>query len=302
MQMRSSAKRVNVARLIATLSFTSVVATGTFVAVLSDASPAWASPKKKKAKPAAEPEAPAPAPAADTSSKDVDSLMQDSTATKKKSNQQIKADTEAAADAEKPEKAAITEPDAWEKPPVEEEKPKPKPIGPVVEKKGDGRNIDIGLMVGWGFETSHYFAVDPYQLGFGIHGAYEFDNHLILGIGYEYFLGSSSVSGNGNGDPNAVTTSANYMMGHAEVGYDFWFGGWILRPSLWVGLAFGTQKPPMASGTSGVITALILDPGLTVHRLLGDSGWFIGLDGRLSLIAGNGNSAVLLFAQFGHRF
>jgi hypothetical protein len=157
-------------------------------------------------------------------------------------------------------------------------------------------------MIGWGFETSTYFSTDPYQLGFGIHGAYEFDNHIILGVGYEYFLGSSNVTGSGNGDPNAVATSANYMMAHAEVGYDFWFGGWILRPSLWVGLAFGTNKPPIASGTSGVVTALILDPGLMVQRLLGDSGWFIGLDGRLSLIAGNGNSAVMLFAQFGHRF
>jgi hypothetical protein len=300
MQMRSSAKRMDVVRLFATLSFTSVVATGTFVAVVSDASPVWASSKKKKkAAPAAETPAPAETGSSSSSSSgDVDSLMQDST--KKKSNQQIKADNEAAAEASKPEKEAISEPDAWEKPPVEEEKPKPKPMVAGEVKKGDGRNIDIGLLVGWGFETSKYFATDPYQLGFGIHGAYAFDNHVVIGLGYEYFIGSSNTAAVIG--PNVVSTSANYMFAHAEVGYDVWLGRWILRPSFWLGMAIGTQNPPMASGTSGVELAVLLGPGLTLHRLLGDSGWFIGADGRLNLIAGQGNSAIVLYATFGHRF
>jgi hypothetical protein len=297
MQMRSSAKRMDVVRLFATLSFTSVVATGTFVAVVSDASPAWASSKKKKAATPAPAEAPAAA-SSSSSSTDVDTLMQDST--KKKSNAQIKADNESAAESSKPDKETSAEPDAWERPPVEEEKPKPKPMMATEVKKGDGRNIDIGLLVGWGFETSKYFATDPYQLGFGIHGGYAFDNHVVVGLGYEYFIGSSNTSAVIG--PSVISTSAHYMFAHGEIGYDFWLGKWILRPSFWLGLAIGTQNPPMASGTSGVEIAVLLGPGLTVYRLLGDSGWFIGVDGRISLVSGQGSSAIVLYGTFGHRF
>ncbi|HEX4355263.1 MAG TPA: hypothetical protein VHZ95_20170, partial [Polyangiales bacterium] len=109
--------------MLATLSFTGMVATGTFAFVLSDASPAWAAPKKKKKVKAADTDttddSATPAASTDSGDKNTDDLMNDSVKTKSKA--QIKADSEAA---DAPAKETIAEPDAWEKPPAEEEKPK----------------------------------------------------------------------------------------------------------------------------------------------------------------------------------
>ncbi|HEY2732739.1 MAG TPA: hypothetical protein VGI70_02080 [Polyangiales bacterium] len=290
------------------MSFTGMVATGTFALVLSDASPAWAAPKKKKkAKAAATTDdAATPAAATDSADKSTDDLMSDSA--KSKSKAQIKADKDAATAAETPDKEKIDEPDAWEKPPVEDEQPKPKKIygnGAVVEQqppKSDGRKFDVGIVLGVGLETSKYFSVDPYGFGFGLHVNYEFDMHLFVGVGAEYFIGSSGAAANVG--INTMSTSAHYLLVHAEVGYDAWLSQHvILRPSVWLGVAIGTQNPPMASGTSGVETAFLIAPGLAINYLLGDSRmWFIGADARLALTAGDGSSAFTLLATVGLRF
>src|SRR5262245_18260073 len=85
--------------------------------ILADvAHPALAAPKKKKAEPAAETPAPEPA-----KEKNVDDLMQESGTTKSASS------GAAAGGGEKPkaEEEPVGEPDAWERPPADEEKPKP---------------------------------------------------------------------------------------------------------------------------------------------------------------------------------
>ena len=283
---------------------------------LAGPSSAWAAPKKKKGKHAAaaqvEPEAPASTSSSSSSSsedKNVDDLMDDTS--KSKSVRQQRADDEAAdkaATRSKTEKE-VGEPDAWERPPAEEEKPKKKSkfaAEPEV-KKGDDRKWAIEINAGYGFETTKYFAGDPYGLGGGLHGTYEFEFHLVVGLGAMVFLGSSGTSYDspGPGVPiQAIPFDVRYWLGYAEVGYSFWFSdnSIILRPSLWVGLGWGVQDPPMASASSGVITSLMLAPGLTLDFLLGSSGWYLGADVHFLVMTGDGASGLPLMAKFGKRF
>jgi hypothetical protein len=277
MQMRSCAIWLSVVGLIAT------------------ASPALAAPKHKKAKKAASAEV-KPEPIEEKRGSGVDDLMNESTKRKPAAASKSDSESEPAPAAEQPS----GEPDAWEKPPAEEEKPKK--VAPMIveEKKGDGRNIDVGLVLGWGTQTTKLFSDDSYGFGFGLRGAYELDSHIVLGLGAEYFLGGSGTSL--EKDTNTLKNhSANYFLVHAEFGYNVWIDKLIVRPSIWAGLSINTQNPPLASGTSGVTTAFSLSPGLTLHYLLGSAGWFIGGDARINLILGQGTSGVLLFATLGKR-
>jgi hypothetical protein len=275
------------------------------VGLIATASPAFAKDKKSK-KGKANVQAEAPAKEEIKSSGSVDDLMGD--ATKKSA---IRSDSKSGSDSESSSGSSSTaersgEPDAWERPPMEEEKPKKKesPIA-VAEKKGDGRNIEVALTAGWATQTSKFFSVDPYGFGFGLRGAYELESHLVLGVGAEYFIGNSGLGADkaGTSTSGLVTTSANYFLANAELGYNLWFSeDAFLRPSIWAGLSFGTQNPPMLSGTSGVITAFSLSPGLTLEYIMGRTGWFIGADARINLILGQGNSGVLLHGMLGKRF
>jgi hypothetical protein len=274
------------------------------VGLIAAASPALAAPKGKKAKKAAESAEVKPEPPAEVkepkSGGNVDDLMNESTKRKPAAASGKKSESESEPSADEP----VGEPDAWERPPAEEEKPKPVAPVKVEEKKGDGRNMDVGLVAGYGFQTSKFFSVDPYGFGFGLRGAYELESHIVLGLGVEYFLGGSNISANTAGLASGaqIKTAAHYFLVHAEFGYNVWLDKLILRPSIWAGLSIGTQDPPLYSGTSGVITAFSLSPGLTLHYLLGGKGWFIGADARINFILGQGNSGILLFGTFGKRF
>ena len=271
---------------------------------------ALAAPKKKKkaqteeAAAAVEPE-----PVKESGPKDVDSLMEDST--KKKSKKQATADSEAATKADEPA-ADVGEPDAWERPPVEEEKPKRKKVTEKPEeKKGDGRNKNIGILAGYGFSLGSGFGtVNPYQLGGGIQGDYELDNHLVLGVGGEFFYGGDNADARDtNGALVSATTGlvpyARYILAHVQVGYNVWFGtNLILRPSIWVGTAIGLQNPDSA-GRGRNVWGLLLAPGLTLHYLLGADGWYLGADVRFSVPLAEANSARTGFpvlVTFGKRF
>src|SRR5262245_1972783 len=84
--------------------------------VVAAANPAYAAPKKKKKAEAAAP-AVEPEPAKD---KSVDDLMSDSATAKPKAAADSGSASESKADEE-----PVGEPDAWERPPKDEEKPKP---------------------------------------------------------------------------------------------------------------------------------------------------------------------------------
>jgi hypothetical protein len=271
--------------------------------LLAIANPASAAPKKKhsKAKHAqsAEPE-PEVAPPAKESPKAVDDLMEESAKPKAKARA-------AAADTSEPvekadDNAEVGEPDAWERPPAEEEKPKPKRVEKPEEKKGDGRQWEVGLLAGWGLTTSNApFSQDPYRLGFGLRASYTFDFRMTVGLGYEYYLGSSITT------LNPITqvltkSTANYQWIHAEVGYDLWFDKVLFRPSLWLAVAIATKNPPLQSGTSGVLLSTVVAPGVELNYMLGDAGWYLGIDARFMFVIGTGSNAIPLLATFGKRF
>lgn len=267
---------------------------------------ASAAPKKKhkakteEAAPAAEVE---PEPVKEAKPKDVDALMDDST--KKKPSKPKAVESEEKAE---PEAADVGEPDAWERPPLEAEKPKKKKhVEKPEEKKGDGRNKNIGILAGYGFSLGSGFGtVNPYQLGGGIQGDYELDNHLVLGVGGEFFYGGSNTDARDtNGARVYPEPYARYILAHVQVGYNVWFGTkLILRPSIWVGAAIGLQQP-FADGTGRNVWGVLLAPGLTLHYLLGDNGWYLGADVRFSIPMAQANSArtgLPFLATFGKRF
>jgi len=276
------------------------------VFALSDS--AYAAPKKKrdktaKAAAAAEVE---PEPIKDAKPKDVDELMDDSTKKKPASTKPAAAEE---SEAKSEPEADVGEPDAWERPPVEDEKPKKKRTveGKPEEKKGDGRNINVGILAGYGFSLGSGFGtVNPYQLGGGIQGDYELENHFVIGVGGEFFYGGDNPEArNTNGAPVFPTPYARYILAHVQVGYNIWFGtNLILRPSVWVGVAIGLQQPD-AAGLGRNVWGGLLAPGLTLHYLLGNDGWYVGGDVRFTVPLAEANSARTGFpilATFGKRF
>lgn len=273
------------------------------------ANPAWAAPKKKKSKAAAaettEQVEAAPAASSDEP-KDIDSLMDDST---KKQSAPVKKQEAAEPDPDKPlYNDDATSASSWERPPAEAEKPKKKKKSEMVEEasaKGDGRNKNIGILAGYGLGLSGGLtSLNPYGLGVGLSGEYELENHLVIGLGGEYFLGSREVRGDFLG-ANQMETFANYIMGHASVGYSIWLAdNLILRPTLHLGVAIGVVPAKMPHNSGLSITALVMLGG-SLHYILGVTGWYTGVDIRYSWPWGQDNSVysgLPLFLTFGKRF
>lgn len=283
----------------------------TVIGLCALANPAWAAPKKKKRAKAAETAEPADvkesAAAVSDEPKDIDSLMDDST---KNKPAPVKKQAVAEPDPDKPlYNDDSNTASAWERPPAEAEKPKKKKKneqGEVVSApKGDGNNMNIGILAGYGLSLgSGLTSLNPYGLGVGLVGEYEMENHLVLGIGGEYFLGERDPNATNNNGVR-IPANANYILGHVNVGYNFWLtDNLILRPTIWAGVAVGfvTKTPPHLTGL--VITAL-LGPGVSLHYLLGPAGWYLGGDIRLSIPVGQANSTktgLPVMFTFGKRF
>jgi hypothetical protein len=271
------------------------------IAVFALTSSAWAAPKKgKKSKAASSAdtaEAAEPVePVEPAQPKDVDDLMKDSN--KRKAERPT-------ATADEPEPAAgNAEPDAWERPPAEEEKPKKKNKHepPPEEKKGDGRNKNIGIMAGYGFSLGGGLSsVNPYSFGFGLQGDYELDSHMVLGVGGEFFIGETDNSAIDPVTRAPSPTYARYILGHALVGYNFWFGtNMYLRPSIWAGVAIGLKPADITGATTA--WGVLLAPGLSFHYILGQKGWYIGVDARFSVPLGHETKSGLpILVTFGKR-
>jgi hypothetical protein len=116
----------------------------------------------------------------------------------------------------------------------------------------------------------------------------------------------------GTTDPNASNNNgvrredfARYILGHALVGYNIWFSNNLyLRPSIWLGVAIG-MVPESAAHLSGVAVTALLGPGLTLHYILGDNGWYLGGDIHISIPVGQANSTLTgmpILLTFGKRF
>lgn len=194
------------------------------------------------------------------------------------------------------------EPSSWERPPEEKEKPAGPPPAPPEKPKGSDRPISASISLGWGFMTDRQTnniqsAANPYQLGGSLRGGYSFDFHLYVGVYFTMFLGSSE-----SGTSQAINTvkmdsSARYMQFGADVGYDWWVGPVIVRPSLQIGeaLAFATL-----GNVHKTVGDFMVGPGISVVHPWDNV--FLGGEGRFLIVTGDGVAAFLLAATFGLRF
>jgi hypothetical protein len=299
---------------------------GTLLLALSVASPALAAGKgKKKSSDSAE-----GASAAKEGDEKADSASETKAETraearkakrdKKKKGKKGKADEEKAAEEEADEKASteggsdalgtsaasseqaeMPDPNVWEKPPEEKEKPKPIDTpAPVVEEKGDNRPWSAGLAAGWGAKTDRAtgdFGADPYTLAAGVRGGYAFDFNLYIGVWFNWYLGSSITGSGARINLGEKTTYANYWQFGVDVGYDWWVADIIIRPSMELGEAIAVTD---ATGQTKAVADFMFGPGLTV--VYPWDNLFLGGELRGNIVTGDGVSALLIAAQFGMRF
>jgi len=194
---------------------------------------------------------------------------------------------------------ASVEPDEWERPPAEEEKPPQVAVKQQPKVVGDGKHFSIAAVVGWGFLTDRKvdrFGADPYRLELGVRGGYSFDSQLYLGAFYSYYIGQTR-EGKSAQTGLMTTSSAYYMQFGAEVGYDWWVGPVVMRPSMQVGAALGfTTK----LNSPSPIGSAMFGPGLTIFKPMDT--FFLGGDLRGVIVPGDGSSAFTVSVNGGLRF
>lgn len=277
--------------------------------VVAAASPAFAAPKKKKKAaaeeaPAAEPAEPAPA-----KDKSVDDLMQESGSSSSKKKASVSdSSSSSSSSSSRDDEEPVGEPDAWERPPKEEEKPKVV-VGKKVEPpRGDGRRIEVALAPGFGLKTGSAdwsTTLNPYFFGIAARGGYELDNHIFLGAGFVYHLGESDTLNRANtGAMSAgfVNVKQNYMLAFLEGGYDIWLDedSWILRPSIWLGMGFAIVDPYLTSGGIHTVSDFMFAPGLNL--IYAWDGWYIGPDLRYVVVTSDGVAGLDFLFSIGLRF
>lgn len=261
---------------------------GTLLCLALIASPGAAQKKKKKAAddaPAAEASADAEAGGS------LDSLMESAAEKKKKGKEPAEEEK-----AEEPAEEEIAEPDAWERPPVEEKAPAKEVAPPPAEPRLENP-FSAALLLGYGFMTDRRGGgADPYGLMAGLRGGYTFDFKLYAGLFYNYYLGSSKT-GDSQGTGIESETTANYMHFGAEVGYDAEIGPVQFRPSVQLGVALVVTD---VTGVTDSFSDFMFAPGATVVYPIDN--FFIGGDLRGQIVTGDGVSAITLAATGGLRF
>jgi hypothetical protein len=195
---------------------------------------------------------------------------------------------------------------SWERPPAEQEKPAAPPPKPVEKPKGSDRPISVALFAGWAFKTDRQVqfvgaSADPYQFGGGLRGGYSFDFHLYIGAYFSYYIGSSVTGTPQQVNTGTATSRASYMQFGTEVGYDWWVGPVIVRPSLELGWALAfTSFTGVGMTTQKTVGDFMVGPGLAIVHPWDNV--FLGGEGRFLIVTGDGVSAFLLAATFGMRF
>lgn len=265
--------------------------------VVAAASPALAAPKKKKK--AAADAAPSAEPAEPAKDKSSDDLMTTTPSSTTKS-------ASSSSESSSADDAPVGEPDAWERPPKDEEKPKTAVAPKAPEKYGDGRRIEIGLTPGFGFKAGKSdwsTTINPYFLGLGLRGGYELDMKVFLGGGFVYHLGEtleSTVNNVGGVTAGTVTARQNYMLAFVEVGYDIWVDSLIIRPSMWLGMGFAIVDPYLTTGGIHTVSDFMFAPGLNLIYVF--DGLYIGGDVRYVAVTSDGVQGLDLFGMIGLRF
>jgi hypothetical protein len=284
---------------------------GTLILALAFASPALAKGKKKSDDSAQ---------SDDASAKKSDKKAEASAKKSKKKGKKAEEEAEEKSDDKKDDKAAegasgatgetaasadaepMPDPNVWEKPPEEAEKPIPKAeaVAPEDKPVGDGRPWSVGIAAGWAFKTDRRgFPADPYGLAAGLRGGYAalLDNKLYLGLYFNWYLGGSQTGSAARANLSDSTSHANYWQFGAEVGYDWWVASVIIRPSMQIGEAISVND---ALGTTKATGDFMFGPGLTV--VYPWDNMFIGGEMRGNIVTGDGISALLFAAQLGMRF
>lgn len=269
--------------------------------MLSVASPALAAKKKKAAAADKAETAEEAAPSDEKEGKSTDDLMGDATKPSA-AKPSAAAEGDAPADAELATQEAPAEPDSWERPPEEAEKPKKEVSAPVDEDAGDGRPWMAGLVVGYGLKTdsntgSLRGSSDPYGLTAGLRGGYTLDFNLYVGVFFAYYLGGSDSGTQARVNTGVTSSAASSLQFGAEAGYDFWLSDVILRPSLQLGGQFAFTDVDGDKRTTG---DFIAGPGLGLFVPI--DGWFIGGEVRPVLPFANAPVMVLIGGQVGLRF
>ena len=191
----------------------------------------------------------------------------------------------------------------WERPPPEEEAP---PAEAKKEKKkaketpGDGLNVWAGLVLGYGIEFDDRFAVNPYGLAAGVRLGYTLDIQVYVGLYYAFFLGNSDVKPGTQGFP--AEPSANYWgTPSLEIGYDWWLGSLIIRPSMAFGVAFARwQRGMQIAEPARTVSSFFFAPALSVIYPWDE--FFLGGQLIVHQIAGDGVSGLAPYVNFGMRF
>jgi hypothetical protein len=298
---------------------------GTWLLALSVASPALAAGKgKNKASDSAEAAKEGDEKTADEkadSDKDAKSSKRDKKKKKKGKKddaeaEEKKAEDDKAADADKSteggsdalggsagsaEQADMPDPNVWEKPPEDQEKPKQVEVAaPVVPERGDNRPWMVGIAAGWGLKLDRAtggLGADPYTLGAGVRGGYTFDFKLYVGVWFMWYLGQTTSGSTARTAVGVKETHANYWQFGVDVGYDWWIADVIIRPSIELGEAIAVTD---ATGRTTSIADFMLGPGLSV--IYPWDNLFLAGEMRANVVTGDCVAALLLAAQFGMRF
>ena len=194
--------------------------------------------------------------------------------------------------------------DPWERPPPDEAPPAGEGREAAAKEDkafGDGRPLQVGLAVGYGFETEgNQFGAHPYGLGGGLRAGYTLDMGVFVGLSTTYFLGSSA-----DGPPLGlaaapIDNSVSAWIIDLEIGYDLWLGPLIFRPSAEIGTVLTFLSYDQRTGGSGTRGAMVIGPGATLIYPMGE--FYLGGDMRIILPMGEGQGTVTLMGVTGLRF
>ncbi|MDD9943733.1 MAG: hypothetical protein OXU20_22010 [Myxococcales bacterium] len=192
--------------------------------------------------------------------------------------------------------------DPWERPPEEEEEAPGKGAAGAGTPFGDGRPLQVGLALGYGFETEkNRYGAHPYGFAGGLRAGYTLDIGVFVGLSTTYFLGSSNDGATAAVVSRVIENSVSAWLINLEVGYDLWFGPVIFRPGAEIGMALTFVGWDQLTGASSTRAGLVLVPGASLIYPFDEL--YLGGDMRLIMPVGDSaQGSVTAMVVGGMRF
>jgi hypothetical protein len=176
--------------------------------------------------------------------------------------------------------------DPWERPPEEKEAAPDEASSKASKAFGDGRPLQVGLALGYGFETEkNRYGAHPYGFAGGLRLGYTLDIGVFFGLSTTYFLGSSNDGRTAAVVAPVIENSVSAWLMNLELGYDLWFGPIIFRPSVELGLALTFVGYDQLTGGSSTRGGMVLLPGAALIYPFDDL--YLGGDMRLVMPIGD---------------